>query len=68
MSATCFRPVSAMSPLRWTCKSTRQLAMELGERGHRVSHQKVAELLYALHYSLQGTRKTKEGASHPDRS
>lgn len=56
-----------MSPLRWTCKSTRQLATELGRQGHRVSHQKVAELLHALHYSLQGTRKTKEGASHPDR-
>lgn len=56
-----------MSPLRWTCKSTRQLAVELGGQGHPVSHEKVAELLHALHYSLQGTRKTKEGAAHPDR-
>jgi hypothetical protein len=55
------------SPLRWTCKSTRQLATELSQQGHRVSHQTVAELLDALGYSLQGTRKTKEGASHPDR-
>jgi hypothetical protein len=56
-----------MSPLRWTCKSTRQLAAELGRPGHRVSHQTVADLLHALDYSLQGNRKTKEGATHPDR-
>ncbi len=37
-----------MSPLRWTCKSTRQLAAELSGRGHPVSHQTVAELLRAL--------------------
>jgi Rhodopirellula transposase DDE domain len=56
-----------MSPLRWTCKSTRQLAAELVRRGHQVSHTTVAELLHALNYSLQATRKTKEGADHPDR-
>jgi hypothetical protein len=56
-----------MSPLRWTCKSTRQLAAELVRQGHRVSHQTVADLLHALDYSLQGTRKTREGADHPDR-
>jgi Rhodopirellula transposase DDE domain len=56
-----------LSPLRWTCKSTRQLAAELVRQGHRVSHTTVAELLHALNYSLQGTRKTKEGAEHPDR-
>ena len=56
------------SPLRWTCKSTRQLAAELARQGHRVSHQTVAELLHTLDYSLQGTRKTTEGATHPDRN
>ena len=56
-----------MSPLRWTCKSTRELAVALQARGHRVSHQTVAELLHALRYSLQGNRKTTEGAAHPDR-
>ena len=56
------------SPLRWTCKSTRVLAAELRQQGHQVSHQKVAELLEALEYSLQGNRKTREGASHPDRN
>jgi Rhodopirellula transposase DDE domain len=56
------------SPLRWTCKSTRRLADELTRQGHRVSHTKVAQVLAGLGYSLQGTRKTKEGASHPDRN
>lgn len=56
-----------MSPLRWTCKSTRRLAAELTRQGHRISHTTVAHLLKALDYSLQGTRKTPEGSSHPDR-
>lgn len=55
------------SPLRWTCKSTRQLAEELQRRGHHVSYRTVAALLHALDYSLQAPRKTREGASHPDR-
>ena len=56
-----------MSCLRWTCKSTRKLAEELTAQGYPVSHTKVAKLLESLGYSLQSTRKTKEGASHPDR-
>jgi len=56
------------SPLRWTCKSTRRLAAELQRQGHALSHQTVALLLHALGYSLQGNRKTREGASHPDRN
>ena len=36
-----------MSPLRWTCKSTRTLAEELQRQGHDVSHQTVALLLQA---------------------
>src|ERR671939_941482 len=56
-----------MSPLRWTCKSTRVLAEELQRQGHAVSHQTVALLLHHLGYSLQGNRKTREGSSHPDR-
>jgi hypothetical protein len=55
------------SPLRWTCKSARTLAAELAARRHRVSHTKVAELLHAAGYSLQGNRKTEEGEDHPDR-
>lgn len=56
-----------MSPLRWTCKSTRQLAAALQAQGHAASHDVVARLLHALEYSLQAPRKTREGAQHPDR-
>jgi hypothetical protein len=55
------------SPLRWVCKSTRVLAAELSRQRHPISHVKVAQLLHHQHYSLQGTRKTEEGADHPDR-
>jgi hypothetical protein len=57
-----------MSPLRWTCKSTTQLAQELTRQGHAVSPSTVGRLLKAAGYSLQTNRKTKEGASHPDRN
>jgi Rhodopirellula transposase DDE domain len=56
-----------ISPLRWTCKSTRKLAQELSAQGHPVSHAKVGQLLTGLNYSLQSTRKRMEGKSHPDR-
>jgi transposase len=56
------------APLRWTCKSVRQLTAELGRMKHQVSHQVVADLLHELGYSLQANRKTKEGAGHPDRN
>ena len=55
------------SPLRWTCKSTRTLAGELTGREHPISHEKVAQLLRDMNYSLQGNRKTEEGEDHPDR-
>ncbi len=58
----------AQSPLRWTCKSVRNLADELRAKGHEVSHMLVAELLHEQKYSLQANRKTKEGSSHPDRN
>ena len=56
------------SPLRWTCKSLMQLSRELGACGHTISHVSVGTLLKDLGYSLQGNRKTLEGASHPDRN
>lgn len=55
------------SPLRWTCKSTRQLARALQAQGFQVSYHKVSQLLRARGYSLQSNRKTREGAQHPDR-
>lgn len=57
-----------MSPLRWTCKSTTQLAAELTRQGHPVSPRTVGRLLRAAGYSLQSNRKTKEGKDHPDRN
>ena len=56
-----------MSPLRWTLKSTSQLAAELTSRDHPVSARKVASLLKDADYSLQGNRKTREGGNHVDR-
>jgi hypothetical protein len=56
-----------MSPLRWTCKSLRRLAAELTDRGHRISHTVVGELLKRQKFSLQANRKTREGDGHPDR-
>ncbi len=55
------------SPLRWTSKSTRTLADELGEQGHRIGYRSVAKLLRQMGYRLQAARKTKEGKQHPDR-
>lgn len=57
-----------MAPLRWTCKSTRNLAEELNRQGHAVSHMSVARMLATLNYSLQAPRKMIEGLAHPDRN
>ena len=56
-----------MSPLRWTCKSTRVLAKALQQQGFRVSSTKVGQLLRGCGYSLQANAKTTEGKQHPDR-
>ena len=56
-----------MSPLRWTCKSTRQLASALSQQGFVVSYRTVGTLLHELGYSLQANAKTLEGSQHPDR-
>jgi hypothetical protein len=55
------------TPLRWTTKSTRNLAAELKRQGHSISHETVAQLLHELDYSLQANQKTKEGSGHSDR-
>jgi transposase len=56
-----------MSPLRWTTKSTRNLADELTRQGHRISADTVGDLLREEGFSLQGNAKTTEGKQHPDR-
>ena len=55
------------SPLRWICKSTRNLAAQLTRQKHPVSHEKVAQILRDQNYSLQSNRKTEEGTDHPVR-
>jgi hypothetical protein len=57
-----------MCPLRWTCKSKEHLAQALREAGHEVSASTVGRLLHSMGYSLQSVRKSREGASHPDRN
>jgi hypothetical protein len=56
-----------MSPLRWTFKSTAQLALALTKGGHPVSADTVGSMLREAGYSLQANVKTQEGAQHPDR-
>ena len=56
-----------MSPLRWTCKSTGQLALALTRGGHPVSADTVGTMLKEAGYRLQSNVKTKEGIQHPDR-
>jgi transposase len=56
-----------MSALRWTLKSTYELARELQARGFRASAELVRRLLHDMGYSLQAPAKQNEGSSHPDR-
>jgi hypothetical protein len=56
-----------MSPLRWTCKSTRQLSEALEKQGLTASYHVVGRMLHHLGYSLQAPAKTLEGKQHPDR-
>ena len=56
------------SPLRWTCKSRAKLSAGLSKQGWRVSSTTVGRLLHELGYRLQSVRKSREGASHPDRN
>jgi transposase len=56
-----------MSDLRWTLKSTYELARELQQRGFRVSAELVRRLLHQMGYSLQAPAKQNEGTAHPDR-
>ncbi len=56
------------SLLRWICKSTRNIAKKLSQKGHEISHATIGSLLRKNDYSLQANKKTKEGtANHPDR-
>ncbi len=56
-----------MSLLRWTSKSSTNLAEELVRQGFEVSSRTVLRLLHRLGYSLQANAKVTEGRQHPDR-
>src|SRR6185436_11868694 len=56
-----------MKSLLWTSRSLRKLSQELANRGHKVSHTVVGELLQKAGYSLQANRNTREGNQHVDR-
>ncbi len=56
-----------MSALRWTLKSTYELARDLQAQGFRASAELVRRLLHQMGYSLQAPSKQVEGSSHPDR-
>ena len=56
-----------MSALRWTLKSTYELARDLQAKGFRASAELVRRLLHQMGYSLQAPSKQNEGTSHPDR-
>jgi transposase len=56
-----------MSKLRWTSKSTANLAQDLVRQGFKITDDTVGRILKSLGYSLQAPSKQKEGAAHPDR-
>jgi len=69
--ATLVEPTARGDPeqaLRWTCKSTSNLAAELRKQGFQVGARTVAKELKEQEFSLQSNRKTREGTSHPDRN
>jgi hypothetical protein len=56
-----------VSPLRWVSRSQRNIVAALTGQGFKVSQKLVGQLLRQLKYSCQANRKTREGASNPDR-
>lgn len=57
-----------MRPLRWTCKSTSNLADALRTQGFSISASSVGVILKKQGYSLQSNRKRFEGKQSPDRN
>jgi transposase len=56
-----------MKVLLWTSKSVRKIQALLKEKGYKVSHELIRQILQDLGYSLQANKKTQEGGNHPDR-
>ena len=56
-----------MTNLKWTCKSTRNIADELKKSGYEITHETVSVILREQGYSLQTNRKMLSGKNHTDR-
>ena len=56
-----------MSPLKWTVKSTREIATELEKKNYSISYRSVYTILKDLGYSLQANEKSIAKTAHPDR-
>jgi len=58
------------SPLKWTCKSSYNIAEELKNQGYKICQKSVYTILTEeLGYSMQANRKTEgEREQHPDRN
>jgi hypothetical protein len=56
-----------MSKLKWTCKSTRNIAEILCNKGFNVSNVTVMNILKNQGYSLRSNKKMLPGKNHPDR-
>ena len=56
-----------MSGMKWTHRSTRQLARALRRRGFPIGYKTVARLWHQRRYSLHTNRKSLAGTHHPDR-
>jgi hypothetical protein len=56
-----------MRVIMWTSKSARHIQNEMLERGFKVSHELIRQILKNNEYSLQSNRRTREGGNHPDR-
>jgi transposase len=56
-----------MSFVQWTSTSLAPLVEALAAKGHQIKQSALADILHDLGCSLQATKKTIEGPSHPDR-
>ncbi len=56
-----------MNEQKWERSSLRQLADELAQAGHWISHTTVGRLLKEMGYSLKANVKRLAGSDHPDR-
>jgi len=56
-----------MSAITWTTKSARAIAQEMTRRRHPMQVDTACRLLRDHGYSLQGSRRTRDGERHPGR-